>query len=275
MRHLPIVMLALVGLVAGQACDQNDEKEKLDQVKDVSLADKAPGDTGGTPEADCGAAAAQSDGVCLVADTLAPGDAASLDALIPDTNAADVPVLDTTPADLGQADLGTDDVGPGDLGADVVPDFPLEVGDKVPDFSLKAHDGTTFTLSAYAGKNVVISAFPAAKTAVCEWQTCWVNDHYQEFLDLNTIPVGLSTDNLGKLALWAQEQSYKQLLLSDTNPIGEVSKMFGIFTESLFVTTRSLLVIDANGVLVYKKIFAMGANPDFEALMAFLKTLPQ
>lgn len=41
----------------------------------------------------------------------------------------------------------------------------LEVGDKMPDFSLQASDGNTYTLSQFKGqKPVVIAFFPKAFT---------------------------------------------------------------------------------------------------------------
>lgn len=41
----------------------------------------------------------------------------------------------------------------------------LEVGDKAPDFSLQASDGSTYTLSQFLGeKPVVIAFFPKAFT---------------------------------------------------------------------------------------------------------------
>jgi len=35
----------------------------------------------------------------------------------------------------------------------------LEVGDKMPDFSLQASDGNTYTLAQYHGKQPVVIAF--------------------------------------------------------------------------------------------------------------------
>jgi len=41
----------------------------------------------------------------------------------------------------------------------------LKVGDPAPDFTLKASDGQTYTLSKLRGKNVVLAWFPKAFTA--------------------------------------------------------------------------------------------------------------
>ena len=40
----------------------------------------------------------------------------------------------------------------------------LKVGDPVPDFTLKASDGQTYTLSKLKGKTVVLAWFPKAFT---------------------------------------------------------------------------------------------------------------
>jgi len=41
----------------------------------------------------------------------------------------------------------------------------LKVGDMAPDFTLKASDGNTYTLSKLRGKAVVLAWFPKAFTA--------------------------------------------------------------------------------------------------------------
>ena len=41
----------------------------------------------------------------------------------------------------------------------------LKVGDMAPDFTLKASDGQTYTLSKLKGKTVVLAWFPKAFTA--------------------------------------------------------------------------------------------------------------
>ncbi len=41
----------------------------------------------------------------------------------------------------------------------------LKVGDPAPDFTLKASDGQTYTLSKLQGKSVVLAWFPKAFTA--------------------------------------------------------------------------------------------------------------
>ncbi len=183
-----------------------------------------------------------------------------------DTRVTEVSPLpeDTTPA-LDTA-APQDTPAPPDTPAANV---PVEIGDKVPDFSLPATGGQTFTLSDHKGKRVLISAFPAATTAVCTIQTCYVNDNLALFTAANTVPVGLSTDVMAKLDEWSEEEQYQQLLLSDADPKGAVSEMLGIY-DMLGVTSRANLILDENRVLVWRKVYAMGETPNFEEVHAFL-----
>ena len=43
----------------------------------------------------------------------------------------------------------------------------LEAGQKAPEFSLVDKDGTTVSLSDYAGKKVILYFYPAASTPGC------------------------------------------------------------------------------------------------------------
>ena len=61
----------------------------------------------------------------------------------------------------------------------------LKVGDTAPDFTLKAHDNTTFvTLSEKRGTRVLLSFYPAAFTGVCTNQACGLNDYHQQLASL-------------------------------------------------------------------------------------------
>ena len=191
--------------------------------------------------------------------------------------AADTPALvDSAPAADTPASTDTGAVEDGLAPQDTPPamdtpatTFPVEIGDKVPGFSLPASGGKTFNLADYKGQKILISSFPAATTAVCTIQTCYVSDHYEEFLAKNVFPVGLSSDPLEKLDAWAEAEHYKQLLLSDTTPKGEISQMLGIW-DALGVTRRANLILDENRVLVWKRVYAMGETPNFEEVHAFL-----
>ncbi len=216
-------------------------------------------------------------------DSSATNDAIADVAVVPDETGGQLDVVETPDStDIAALEEVTGEIV-GEIAEEVTQEiiadlveeveFPLEEGDPVPDFEIKAHDGTTFKPSDYEGKMILISAFPAATTAVCTIQTCYVRDHYQEFLDLNTVAVGMSTDNLGKLAQWAIDEEFPQLLLSDTSPIGAISEMFGILGDmnGAKYTERANIIISVDRKVLWKKVYVMSQTPNFGEVMEVLE----
>ena len=54
---------------------------------------------------------------------------------------------------------------------------PIQVGDKVPPFSVSDDRGNTKSLSDYAGKKLVVFFYPKANTPGCTAEACDLRDH--------------------------------------------------------------------------------------------------
>lgn len=161
-----------------------------------------------------------------------------------------------------------------DTGSQAPAEFPLEVGDMVPDFSLPAHDGSTFTLSDYAGQIVLIGAHPFAGTTVCTQQTKDLEANYDKFQSLNTVPFALGTDGTAKQATWADQMGLENVkILSDAAPKGEVSKMFGIFDNMTKAAKRAVLIIDQEGKLHFKQTYNTMICPKLDPIFEELENL--
>lgn len=134
--------------------------------------------------------------------------------------------------------------------------FPLAVGDPVPDFSLPAHSGSTFTLSDYRGKSVVIGSHPFAGTAVCTQQTKDLETNFDKFAEYNAVPFALGVDGSARQASWASQMGLEKLwILSDSNPKGEISKMFGIYDGMTKSSKRAVVIIDHEGKVAFKRVY--------------------
>ena len=108
----------------------------------------------------------------------------------------------------------------------------LEIGSQAPDFSLTDQNGDEFKLSTYKGKKILLSFHPLAWTSVCSQQMLSLEENYNKFLELNTIPVGVSVDPVPSKKAWAENLQLKNLkILSDFWPHGEVAKLFNIFNR--------------------------------------------
>lgn len=148
----------------------------------------------------------------------------------------------------------------------------LELNTLAPDFSLKDQNGEIFKLSEYKGKKVLLSFHPLAWTSICAKQMLSLEENYEKFLELNTIPVGISVDPIPSKKAWAENLGLKNLrILSDFWPHGEVAKLFNIFREEDGFSERANVIIDENGKIVFFKIYPIRELPDINEIINFLK----
>jgi len=154
----------------------------------------------------------------------------------------------------------------------------LQIGDKAPDFTLSAVDGSKVSLSQYLGKkNVVISFVPAAWTPVCsaQWPAYDVADYV--FRDNGAVLLGITVDNLPTLYAWTKELAVNKEkvwfpVLSDFFPHGQVAKKYGVL-RSDGVSERALFVIDKKGIIRFIDVHDINDNPPLPELQKALEAL--
>lgn len=105
----------------------------------------------------------------------------------------------------------------------------LEVGMKAPDFTLLNEEGNEVSLSQYLGKKVILYFYPKDMTSGCTTQACSFQDHYQQFIDLNTVIIGISKDSVKSHAKFAEKYGLNFQLLSDENL--EVIQAYDVWKE--------------------------------------------
>ncbi|MEN2983789.1 MAG: peroxiredoxin [Dictyoglomaceae bacterium] len=146
------------------------------------------------------------------------------------------------------------------------------LGKTSPLFVLKDQLGEDFDLSKYKGKKVLLSFHPLAWTSICAKQMLSLEENYQRFLELNTIPVGLSVDPVPSKKAWAESLGLKNLkILSDFWPHGEVAKKYDIFREKEGFSERANIIIDEEGKIIFFKIYPIRELPDIEEIIKFLE----
>jgi peroxiredoxin len=152
--------------------------------------------------------------------------------------------------------------------------MPLEIGQKVPEFTVPSVDGKNppvpLTLSKELGQGpVVLAFFPLAFTSVCTTEMCHFRDNLAQYDQLNAKVYGISVDSPATLSKFAQDQKLNFKLLSDFNK--ELITKFGAKHEDLMglkgVAKRSVFVLDKTGTLSYKWISEDPKQlPDFESV---------
>jgi peroxiredoxin Q/BCP len=129
----------------------------------------------------------------------------------------------------------------------------VEVGKKVPDFSLPANGGDTFTLSGLKKKKLVIYFYPKDNTPGCTNEAQDFRDLYPEFASAGAEVVGVSRDSVKTHDNFVAKLHLPFRLLSDADET--VCKLFGVLKQKLMYgrkvwgIERSTFLIDEKGVL--------------------------
>ena len=124
----------------------------------------------------------------------------------------------------------------------------------VTDFELPATSGTTFKLSNYQGKTVVLYFYPKDNTPGCTTQGMQFRDSYTDFQTANAEIFGISRNSLKSHENFKAKFSFPFELLADTDELAcgffGVMKMKNMYGKQVRGVERSTFIIDKNGVLV-------------------------
>lgn len=127
----------------------------------------------------------------------------------------------------------------------------VKIGDVAPDFTLPNQDGDPVSLSAYAGRWVVVYFYPADDTPGCTKESCAFRDAYEDFTDLGAEVIGISSDSVDKHKAFAAKHRLPFTLLADTDQ--EVRRTYGAKGKIGLFPGRITYVIDPSGVV--RKVF--------------------
>ncbi|KAF0155510.1 MAG: peroxiredoxin (alkyl hydroperoxide reductase subunit C) [Syntrophaceae bacterium] len=150
----------------------------------------------------------------------------------------------------------------------------VKVGQKAPDFTLKAISGKKVSLKDFRGKkNVVLSFIPAAWTPVCSDQWPGYNIVQDLFEENNAVLVGISVDNIPTLYSWTNQMGKLWFnVLSDFWPHGAVASRYGIL-RSDGTAERAIIIIDKKGIIRYIDIHDINERPPLESIIRQLEKM--
>lgn len=140
---------------------------------------------------------------------------------------------------------------PADGSSPASPSAAPAVGDPAPGFSLPDADGTTVSLSDFAGRGVIVFFYPAAGTPGCTTEACEFTAAGPALDTAGYTVIGVSPDPPAKLAKFRADSDLDLVLLSDTDRT--VLQAYGAFGEKKNYGTvvqgviRSTFVIGADG----------------------------
>ena len=127
----------------------------------------------------------------------------------------------------------------------------LESGTAAPDFRLLDQDGSPLSLADLRGEKVVLYFYPAAMTPGCTKEACDFRDATAPLEAAGYVVLGISPDNVEKLANFAERDELTYSLLSDEDH--ETLTAYGAYGEkqnygrTYIGVIRSTFVIDEAG----------------------------
>jgi peroxiredoxin (alkyl hydroperoxide reductase subunit C) len=150
----------------------------------------------------------------------------------------------------------------------------VKVGQKAPDFTLKAISGKTVSLKDYKGKkNVVLSFVPAAWTPVCSDQWPGYNIVQDLFDENNSVLLGISVDSIPTLYAWTRQMGDLWFeVLSDFWPHGAVAARYGVL-RSDGTAERAIIIVDKKGIIRYIDVHDINERPPLEGIIQQLELL--
>jgi len=134
----------------------------------------------------------------------------------------------------------------------------LQVGDLVPDLSGTDQSGRTVRLSDFRGQCVVLFFYPKNNTPVCTQEACRFRDLHEEFVEENTVVIGVSGDSEASHQQFADKQRLPYILISDS--AGTWRGAFGVPRMLALFPGRVTYVVDPEGRIRHITNSAMNAQ---------------
>ena len=129
----------------------------------------------------------------------------------------------------------------------------LQIGDKMPSFSVIDETGKTITERDMLGKKTVIYFYPKDSTPGCTAEACNIRDNYHSFLARGYQVFGVSRDSQASHVRFKEKYDLPFPLLSD--PTTEMLQTFGAWGEKKLYgkvsmgTLRKTFVFNEEGIL--------------------------
>ncbi|WP_445487610.1 peroxiredoxin [Niallia sp. 03133] len=128
------------------------------------------------------------------------------------------------------------------------------------------------------GKWTVLFFYPMDFTFVCPTEIIALSDRYEEFSDLDTEVIGVSTDTIHTHLAWIKTDrkdnglgDLNYPLAADTNH--QIARDYGVLIEEEGIALRGLFIISPEGELMYQVVFDNNIGRDADETLRVLQAL--
>jgi peroxiredoxin len=149
----------------------------------------------------------------------------------------------------------------------------LTKGNIAPGFDLCVTPAHKLSLADLKGKRVILAFYPADWSPVCGDQMTLYNETLKLFRKFNAEVIGISVDSKWCHMAFAQDRNLHFPLLSDFEPKGAVSRLYGCYNETDGESKRALFVIDEQGIIQWSYLSPDGINPGADGILDALEKL--
>jgi peroxiredoxin len=149
----------------------------------------------------------------------------------------------------------------------------LSPGTPAPDFSLRATNGETISLSELQGRPVVLVFYPADNSSVCSNQLALYNEALHLFAELGAQLLGISVDDVASHEAFAESLNLRFPLLSDDKPTGDVAGRYGVLDRRDGKSERALFVVDPKGIIHWSHVSPRNVNPGAHGILQALESM--
>jgi len=149
----------------------------------------------------------------------------------------------------------------------------LPAGVPAPDFALNVTPDQRLRLSELRGRPVILAFYPADWSPVCGDQMALYNEMLADFHEYDAELLGISVDGAWCHAAFARDRKLHFPLLSDFEPKGAVSRLYGAYRENDGTSERALFVADADGIIRWSYCSPVGVNPGADGILSALESL--
>ncbi len=125
----------------------------------------------------------------------------------------------------------------------------LMPGDKAPDFTAEATDGSHISLHNYIGKsNVILYFYPEDMTKGCTIEACNFRDTHDKFAKANTVILGVSLDDRNKHEEFTKKDNLNFPLLVDKDSV--ICRAYGVPVDFEKYAARWTFLIGKDGKII-------------------------
>jgi len=149
----------------------------------------------------------------------------------------------------------------------------LQKGTPAPEFELHSTPDQKLKLSDLKGKRIILAFYPADWSPVCGDQMALYNETLKFFRKYNAEMIGISVDSKWCHLAFEQNRNLHFTLLSDFEPKGAVSKLYGAYNDKSGQSTRALFVLDEEGIIQWSYLSPDGINPGADGILDALEEM--